>query len=199
MLRRGPPPTRENLTRAGFTYLGTSGPGDVDVVRQMAHVCEKGLVRILTLVGDRQTDAAHHLAEVVSLRQRKVLVVDTCFDDVVAKQDVPGLWHYLQKEVVQCPIRPARGGRYDVLPAGAVSAHGVELLSRGLFASVLIKTYDLIILSTKASAASMEAKTLLQFSDAAILSAPEESVDELAFYQAWSEERSKGCLGFFLL
>lgn len=199
-LMRGLSLSHESLTRLGFYSCGPlsedcdapidqlSNP-DLETVRRLCqfllNLNQKH--RCCAVIGGKAPNFVLALAGLLQMRQSRVLVVQYVFDKPVSSGDIPGLWHYLQGEVSDLPIRKLPA--CDFLPSGGTSRHAVEMLGNprmGSFLASVKERYDFVLLYSSAESSDVEAQALLNIVDAAIVAVKEETREELAMYQSRS-------------
>ncbi len=90
---------------------------------------------VIGLLSKRGSNFCFNLAHLLSLHHQKILIIDCNFDRIVAPQDQPGLWQYLNHTAEDLPIRHEK--HYDLLTSGGTTRHGVELLASPVFSKVL--------------------------------------------------------------
>jgi hypothetical protein len=153
---------------------------------------------IVTLcIGKQYPDYSSALAELLTMRGKKTVVVRCVFDQPIPEEDLPGLWQYLQGEVSDPPLR--RYLTYDVMPSGGISRYSPEALCASQFQS-LVSTlkgqYDAVLLYSNADPAKRECASLLKLADSVLVTVQRETKEDLEMYQKWKEERENRKLSF---
>jgi hypothetical protein len=202
---RGFPVTEENLKVAGFpisgslsrycnTHLSQISSADLETLRQMAEFLvsrdKKEGALVATCIGGKHPNYTLSLAELLSMRGLKLFVIDCVFDAVVHTDDQPGLWQYLNDQLVDLPIR--RRLMFDHLPSGGTTRHAVELIGSLKFSSFLSQMkqkYDIILLFSRADATGAEGHAFLSLSDRVIVTVQREKKDELVAYLDWARKK----------
>ncbi len=202
---RGFPVTEENLKVAGFpisgslsrycnTHLSQISSADLETLRQMAEFLvsrdKKEGALVATCIGGKHPNYTLSLAELLSMRGLKLCVIDCVFDAVVHTDDQPGIWQYLNDQVVDLPIR--RHVMFDHLPSGGTTRHAVELIGSLKFSSFLSQMkqkYDIILLFSRADATGAEGHAFLPLSDRVIVTVQREKKDELVAYLDWARKK----------
>jgi tyrosine-protein kinase Etk/Wzc len=156
---------------------------DLETLRKISRFLlpetRKGLVA--AILGGSQPNYSFALADLLSKRGHKILLIDASFSSPFSRDEVPGFWQYLNGEISYCPIR--RLGSYDFLPMGGYTRFGVEILAKDPFLGLLEefkKSYDGILLFNRAEITSEEAKALLSLSERAVVSVRQETQEDLA-------------------
>jgi uncharacterized protein involved in exopolysaccharide biosynthesis len=172
---------------------------DLETLRAMASFLleRKNDQAVIGLLSKRGSNFCFNLAHLLSLHHQKGLIIDCNFDRIVAPQDQPGLWQYLNHTAGDLPIRHEK--HYDLLTSGGTTRHGVELLASPVFSKVLAECksrYDFIFLLRQTSLSSQDAAQILQLSNLAIITADEESQDVLKPYLQWSRQKENLCATF---
>ncbi len=208
-LLQGMPVSHDTLLLCGYRSLGKLSlycggllselvEHDIETLRRICQLITTSHAKPVTvaLIGGKNPDYSHNLAELLSLQGSKVLVIHYVFDAVHA-HEVPGLWHYLHDEVTTLPIR--HHGAYDYLPSGSTSFHSVELLRHPKFQALLsyVKTrYDTVLIYSKALPQFAEAHALLSNVDVAVVTTCEEKRQELSAYLEWESTRQNVSAAF---
>lgn len=172
---------------------------DLETLRAMASFLleRKNDQAVIGLLSRRGSNFCFNLAHLLSMHHQKILIIDCNFDRIVAPQDQPGLWQYINHTVGDLPIRHEK--HYDQLNSGAATRHGVELLASPVFSKVLAECksrYDFIFLLRQTTLSSQDAAQILQLSNLAIVTADEESQDVLKPYLQWSRQKENSCATF---
>jgi uncharacterized protein involved in exopolysaccharide biosynthesis len=172
---------------------------DLETLRAMASFLleRKNDQSVIGLLSKRGSHFCFNLAHLLSLHHQKILIIDCNFDRIVAPQDQPGLWQYLNHTAGDLPIRHEK--HYDLLTSGGTTRHGVELLASPIFSKVLAECksrYDFIFLLRQTSLSSQDAAQILQLSNLAIITADEEAQDVLKPYLQWSRQKEISCATF---
>lgn len=196
-LMRGFPVSHEALTLSGWHNCGTL-LGDVyekiehvigtdlEALRKIAQfiqwtsqsVGQRGLV--CAILGGRYPDFTPVLAELLAMRQHRVLLIRYVFDEVIALEHSTGLWSYLQGEVASCPIQKRE--TYDYICSGSTTRYGTEGLSHPKFQSFLEamqQNYDLILIYSHAMPKEAEGEALLSLAGVTVVVARDETLEDL--------------------
>lgn len=202
---KGLPVTDEALRFFGFPVSGKvskfcnaalsqTREEDLETLRHMAELIlakKTGGDGILALhLGGRYPNFSMPLAELLSLRHLKVVVVQAAFDKVLHPSNVPGLWQYLEGETAEIPLQ--RHHTFDLLHSGTTSRHGTEILNSPKaqeLLSQLKQRYDVVLLSSSADPGKMEAVSLLKLADVALVTVQQERKEDLEIYFQWSEQK----------
>jgi hypothetical protein len=210
LLIRGVPLSHETLVLAGFNSCGSLsrycqapveqlGHSDLEAVRRLAQF----LIQLeqpsmcCAILGGKNPNFSSTLAELLAMQNRRVLLIHYVFDQPVHAHESPGLWHYLQGEVQQLPIRRRQG--FDFVSSGGTTRHSVEYLSHPQMKACLADAkgrYDIILLYSTAKPTDVEGEALLNIADALIIGVQGEKKEELLPYQAWSETKEKTCVAY---
>lgn len=208
-LLQGLPVSADSLKLHRCPLAGTISPGaessleqlnsaDLETLRRGASLISSAPKGVLAaLVGGEHPDYSANLAELLSLKGLKVLVIQCGFRGMVPPDHIPGLRQYLEGKISEYPVY--KEGGYDILPTGGSSRHSMELLGRPVFHTLLQEVrqrYDVVLLFSRAPAASAEAQFLLKQADVALVSVSEETIDELAPYREWAAKQSEERLSF---
>jgi hypothetical protein len=172
---------------------------DLETLRSMAQFLleRKEKSAAAALLSRRGSPYCFNLAQLLSLHQQKILIIDCNFDRIVAPEDQPGLLQYLNQAVTDLPVRYEKG--YHFIPSGGIARHGVELLSSERFSRLLAQCkeqYDFIFLLRQASLSSHDATQMLQIADLAVILTDEEPQACLKPYLEWSRHKEKLCATF---
>jgi hypothetical protein len=206
---RGMPVSHESLLLSGYRSLGTLSldcnsaisemrDQDLETLRRISQFMISSNLKHLcgVLIGGKNPDYSHRLAELLAMQGGKVLLVQYVFDAVSSHQ-VPGLWHYLQDDSVPLPVRHLDS--YDYLPSGGTSRHGVEMLAHPKFQSFLNKvktSYDYVLIYSKAQPHFAEAQAFLRIADLMIVTTLEEKKEDLSVFREWEGSRETPCAAF---
>jgi len=200
-LFRGLPVSEENLRLSGLPVLGSLSQNghssllemreaDLETLRRLAEFLAKEEGKVTACVGGKYRDYSKALAEILAMRGKKVLLIECVFSREVEKR--MGLWQFLHGLVETPPIY--REGGYALLPSGATTRHGAELISSPGFSKLLSEVkseYDTILLFSDASLTKAEAIGLLKIADRAIVTVQQESKELLAPYSDWAQKQGK--------
>jgi tyrosine-protein kinase Etk/Wzc len=121
---------------------------------------------------------ANSLAELLSIKGLKALVIDVHFEAV--EQNTKGLLQYLEGKIPKPEILTLNG--FDYIAAGGLCRHANEWMGSLRFKSLLetlAPDYDWILISSSASPASVEAETLLDLSPIAAATITDEIIHSL--------------------
>lgn len=171
---------------------------DLETLRRMtSFVLAQSPPSLIALVGESNPNISQNLAELLSLRGPRTVVLECDFSAFVSLQDTPGIWQFLTGEIPHLPIH--KMGNYDLIKTGRSSSKGAELLSQERFALAL-KTlkldYDYILLFSKASLTSTETEELLKCADAAAIFVADETLAEIEPLRKWSRQKENPRLVF---
>jgi Mrp family chromosome partitioning ATPase len=174
---------------------------DLQTLRETAHFITQrkkpALGAVVSLIGGKYLNYSHCLAHLLSLQNARVLLVQADFEGVVHPDDKPGLWQYLNKEILQLPIRRIRG--YDFIPTGGTDRYSAEKLASVEFSHFLQDLrarYDYVVLFSSFPPSSAEAKIVFNWSDALVVSVKEENFRQL---KPWSVKQKNTGLIFISL
>jgi len=149
------------------------------------------------LLSEKGASFCFNLAHLLALHLQKICLIDCNFDRIVAPDDTPGLWHYLNDPSMEIPFRQLK--THAFLPAGGVTRGGVELLASPQFSNLLATSrgkYDFIFLLRQAPLASHDATQLQQLCDLCIVGLGEEPQTVIHPYLKWSEQKESGRVTF---
>jgi hypothetical protein len=125
-----------------------------------------------------------------------VLVIECSGGLLTAAEQAEGLLQYLNGELSQPPVHKLHG--YDYIPAGRYMPYAVELLSKKQFSELVHqykKSYDCILLSSRALPETSGAYAQLQQADALMIYAgSNETLSDLKEYIRWQKQKEKNCL-----
>ncbi|MBY0530167.1 MAG: hypothetical protein K2P51_08305 [Rhabdochlamydiaceae bacterium] len=206
---KGLPVSHESLLLNGYRSLGTLSLDCNSPISEMRDLDLETLRRISqfiiasnrkhlcgVLVGGKNPDYSHRLAELLSMQGCKVLLVQYVFDAAPSHQ-IPGLWHYLQDDSVPLAVRHLDS--YDYLPSGGTSRHGVEMLAHPKFQSFLNKvkaSYDYVLIYSKAQPQFAEAQAFLRVADLMVVTTFEEKKEDLSVFKEWDSAKETPCAAF---
>jgi uncharacterized protein involved in exopolysaccharide biosynthesis len=209
---KGFPATQENLKVSGFPISGSLSR-HCDATLSQLHSEDLGTLRriveflvsqpkkhealVVSCIGGRYPDYTLSLAELLSMRGLRVLVVTCVFDQVVHAEEMPGLWQYLNSPAADLPLR--RHLMFDHLPSGGTTRHAAEFIGSGKFSSFLSRMkqeYAVILLFSSADAATAEGHAFLPLIDSAVIAVQQEKREELLVYVDWAEKRGTPCATF---
>ncbi len=165
------------------------GGQDQEVMRSLVQwiISKKG-AQVFSIVGEIDSHLARHMAHLLVVRGKKVLVIECCAGSVVAKQ---GLHDYLKGELPEIPI--VKQKEYDWVFSGKYTPYAVEMLGRERFSQFIKEMrscYDYLILSAKAPIDSSSASIHLSWTDCCIAYAEQgASMAYLEPYLQWCNER----------
>jgi len=172
---------------------------DLETLRSMAAFLldRKNGSSIVGLLSKKASHFCFNLAHLLSLHHQKVLIIDCNFDRIVAPQDQPGLWQYINHAVSELPIR--REKTYDLLTSGGTTRHSVELLASPIFSEILadcLNRYDFVLLLRQTPLSSQDAAQILQLSHLAIVATDEEPQEVFKPYLQWVRQKENLCVTF---
>ena len=139
--------------------------------------------QVVLLIKGTNADYSQQLANLLSKKGLKVLVLPLSFDAQSDSEDLPGLLQYLDGVVDVPKILEANG--YDRIVAGGISRFSSELIGSRRFQNLLdslLKQYDWIIAVTSAIPQSSEAESLIGHFQTAFISVNEETLNQLKSY-----------------
>lgn len=189
------------LSKYCNTSLSQVQEKDLETLRHAASILTPrykapvGLVA--ACISGKHPDYTQPLAELLAMRNSRSIVLHCTFDKIVHKEEMPGLWQYLQGQISELPLR--HQGAYDLLTSGGTSRHGPEIISSPGFQNLLSdlkQRYDIVLLYSRADPAKMEGFSLLQTADVALISIGQENRRDLNFYDAWSQQKGEGSVSF---
>lgn len=181
--------TKENLVACGQKVAGEISNSslafskiNIDILRRLLsyfHLVEAQKKTLLLMLGNG-IDYSLDLAELISKRNQRVLIVPLSFDTQAHAEDLPGLLQVLENSAALPKIqsKPA----YDYLSAGGITAFGNELLKSIAFNHLLMqwqKQYDWIILTSKVLPNSSEAEDLLASFENIVVTVKNETLQDL--------------------
>ncbi len=215
-LIKGFPVSHSNLKFSGLFSCGVLSPScgstlqrledtDLSTLRGIVHfICSLEQKSCIALLQGENPDFSSHLAELLCFAGKKILLVHYSIEGIATpsfdqkdSEAIPGLFAYLQGKLQELPIR--RGYCYDELPAGESWRHAADMLAHPRFAntiSQLKEEYDYLLLQSNASPHTREAYAFMRIADAVIVSARDESQEDLFAYREWAEKKEKPCLAF---
>lgn len=180
---RGFPATSENLKIAGFPVSGTlsSQGDDLETLRKVAEFILAGRKKniVAACIGGKYPNYSSSLAEILTLRGYRVLIIDCLFDKVLA----PGLWTYLEGQIEKLPI--LQEAKWDRLNSGIATRHGAELIGSQAFSQFLSEIkqkYDVVLLYSSAQTSSAEAQAFFPVSDLLLVTVQQETKADLLPY-----------------
>jgi tyrosine-protein kinase Etk/Wzc len=209
---KGFPVTEENLKVSGFPICGSLSrycnvnlselqSKDLETLRRIAEFLvsdpKKSEAFVVSCIGGKYPNYAMSLAEILSMRGLKILVVNCIFDQVVHSDDMPGLWQYLNSPPMDLPFK--RNSMFDYLPSGGTTRHAAELVGSAKFSNFLSRVkqkYDIVLLFSSADASTAEGHAFLPISDSIIVAVQQEQKKELVVYVDWAEKKGTNCATF---
>ncbi len=209
---KGFPVTEENLKVSGFPVCGSLSrycdvnlselpSKDLETLRRIAEFLvshpKKSEALVASCIGGKYANYTMSLAEILSMRGLKILVINCTFDQVVHPDDLPGLWQYLNSQAMD--LFPKNNGMFDYLPSGGTTRHTVEWMGSAKFSNFLSQIkqkYDIVLLFSSADANSAEGHAFLPISDSVTVAVQEEKKDELVVYLDWAEKKGIPCATF---
>lgn len=162
-----------SLTRKKIEYKRE----DLNTLREMNNLLsfqEKN--KFISILANDGPNFSFHLANLLSKKDKKVLVIDCDF----SKPSEKGLAQFLERETKSLNVLSEKG--FDYLPAGGPYFFSSEILSSQKFSALLqdLKNkYDHLIFFSDSSFKSPEGKIFLKFSDLAFLTIRREKIDDL--------------------
>lgn len=193
MIIRGIPVSYEGLAAANIHTCGYLSPccgkplnqltsSDLQTLRKIcqfisAHKNPEHSLRV-SLIIKQHVNYTSSLADLLALRGFKMLIVDCSFEKSLSE---PSFVQFLEGSIVELPIRQLE--KYDRLPMGH-STYGFEWLVHPKFSATLsrCKQYDLILLTTHASAKKLEAQIFCKIADCVIVTTQTDSKQDLLPY-----------------
>jgi hypothetical protein len=209
---KGFPVTEENLKISGFPICGSLSrycnvnlselrSKDLETLRRIAEFLvsypKKSEALVASCIGGKYPNYTLSLAEILSMRGLKVLVINCAFDQVVHPNDMPGLWQYLNHPTIDLPLK--RNLMFDYLPSGGTTRHTTELIGSAKFShflSYIKQRYDVVLLLSSADPSTAEGHAFLPFSDSIIVAVQQEQKEELVVYVDWAEKKGMKCATF---
>lgn len=198
-VRLGIPATADSLERAGFHVSGKLSSkcisaseltldSDLNTLRRLigyfkTSIHSSGIS--LLLIEGKKSDYSLTLARLLSLNEKKVLLLDLRFDKSGSTTDEPGLLSFLQGTVQEPKI--IRNPNYDFIASGGITRFSEELLHTQLFQKLLQDyeaKYDWVIAITNQTIHSAEAENIAPFFKGVAISIDGEVVEDL---QAFTE------------
>ncbi len=189
------------LSKYCNTSLSEVQEKDLETLRHAAslltsrHIGPTGLVA--ACICGKNSDYTRPLAELLAMRNLRSIVLQCSFDKTLHKEEIPGLWQYLQGQIPELPIR--RQEKWDFVTSGGTSRHGPEILSGPAFQNLLSdlkQRYDIVLLYCSTGPAKMEGVSLLNMADVVLVSVAGENRRDLNFYGAWGEKKGEGSVSF---
>jgi tyrosine-protein kinase Etk/Wzc len=204
---RGLPVSAERLKDLGFSVCGyisslceelSSSQLVLEDLESMRRIIlflekEKSTCPILALLSNKGPNYSHSLADLLSRKGKRVLLIDTSFTSSSKNQF--GFLHYLSHAIEECPI--VRTKTFDLLMSGEENLYGTEVLGSKGFTEMIAclkEKYDVILLYNKSSLKSMESQILLPLSDFLILTYGKETLSELKPFTDWANFDKKSRL-----
>jgi tyrosine-protein kinase Etk/Wzc len=153
---------------------------DLSTLRRiLAYIDLSGLSKTLLLLEGKGPDYAMPLAELMSFKSVKPLILELRFEDVQEGHG-HGILQYLEGKISEPAIQQFPG--YDKIASGGIFRYANELIGSRRFRDLLDslkKKYDWIIVSSSAMPNSAETETLLDFFPNAVVTVTEETLQEL--------------------
>lgn len=188
---RGVTATKENLKASRQHVSGTISSEiknaeqpldeDLSVLRKLIDYFEKGSnIKTLFLSESKGPHYAPLLANLISKKGNKVLLVEMDFTKPAKQDEIPGLLQHLENKDIQPKILSKNG--YDIVPAGGITRYSSELTSSKSFQEFLEtnrKSYDWIIAYSVTSPISIESMALYPLFDGCVVSINCEKLNEL--------------------
>lgn len=186
-------PVSGKLSKYCATSLAQVQESDLETLRHivelLSHNRGKGL--IAACIGGHHPDYSSSLAELLSMRGLRTVVIQCVFDKPVQQNDLPGLWQYLQEQTFDLPVK--QKGSYDLITSGGTSRHSAEILCGPKFKTLLSdlkERYDVVLLYSSADPAKIEGHTLLNSADVALITVQQETKEDLQVYQEWTRRKA---------
>ena len=133
----------------------------------------------LLLLEGKGPDYASTLAELLSHKELKILVLELRFDEIKGSSD-SGLLPYLEGKIQKPEILHLAG--YDKIASGGICRYANELVGSKRFQDLLATLtpqYDWILISSNASPKSAEAESLLALFRLSVITITEETLHDL--------------------
>lgn len=209
MIIRGVPVSCEGLTTANIHSCGYLSPycgcplnqlisSDLQTLRKIcqfisSHKNPESL--IVSLIIEQRANYIFSLADLLVLRGFKTLIVDCSFEKHFSE---PSFVQFLEGSITQLPIRQLE--KYDQLSMGH-SAYGFEWLAHPKFSSALsrCKQYDLILLTTYASAKELEAQIFCKIADCVVVTTQTDSKQDLLPYLMLPKKQETSSATFVIM
>lgn len=206
-LLKGFPVSSETLQSLGEPFSGTLSlkanlpfekikQEDHETLRLLASFLEKKEHLVACLFIGSCSDYSSNLAQILSFRGKKTLIIDCSLETIPSYEEIPGLYHYLSSQIENPPIRTT--SYFDHIPSSFTNSVK-EPFTQERFSSLIhtLKTkYDLILLKNTSPLKSSHSLDLLSVTDSAIVSFERESLDELKKYSNWIRQKQNRYVTF---
>jgi tyrosine-protein kinase Etk/Wzc len=194
LLVTGFPVSHVNATMSGYFSCGTLSPrcdGTLERLSEQDLSTLRGAVQFLcalephsciALLDGKNPNYSAHLAALLSLAGKKVLLLHYLFDP---KEEKPGLFAYLQGKEKEIPI--VRVDTYDEVASGERWRYAADKLVHPQFLHLieeLKQQYDYVLLRSDAAAHSREAYAFARIADALLVAVRDESQEDLVALRA---------------
>ena len=206
---RGFPISAESLQAMRYPFLGKissfcDGPKalleglDLESLRQIIRFVDVSpKAQVVGLIAGKGPDYSYAIGELLSKIGRSSLVVRCDFNASFQDKDLPGLLQLWKGEIQEIPIRKSTG--CDVITSGGFSCFGTEILQSAVFSQMIEackKRYEYILLLVRSELEFSESVTPLAACDKAIVTAREESKEQLTPFIDWAYHEGKCRLAF---
>jgi len=173
---------------------------DLELLRQLSFFIDHPpQAKVIGLIEGKGPDYSYALAENLSRRSLRSLIIRCDFDKTLNSSDVPGLLQVYSGEIKDYPFRKQRG--FDCLTAGGFTVHGTEIIQSKFFQDTLesLKTsYDSIFVLFRSPLLSAESQAALRFCDKVIVTVAGEPAEELTPFMQWAYHEGKSRLTFII-
>ncbi|HNA61933.1 MAG TPA: hypothetical protein PKW79_02530 [Rhabdochlamydiaceae bacterium] len=151
---------------------------------------------VVALLGEQGAPYCFNLAQLLSLHEKKVAIIDCNLDRIVEPNEQRGLWHYLTTSITPINLYPVQS--CDFLAAGGTTRHSVEWLASDRFKTLLEQCqqkYDFILLLRQAKLRSQDSLQMLSHAHQALICLSTESQNVIMPYLDWSrQKKSNGAI-----
>jgi len=156
---------------------------DLSTLRRMTTFIETHVIPgnpTCLLLEGKGPDYSAALASLLCRKGVKVLLMELRFDEANPRGSAKGMLQYLEGEIERPAIVSFNG--YEKIEAGGICRYANELISSRRFRQLLdamIPRYDWVLVSSSASSTSAEAEKLLDLFPLAVVTAGDETIQEL--------------------
>lgn len=150
------------------------------------------LGKLLLLVQGHGPDYAYDLAELISFKNKKVVVLELSFDHMPAADTQPGLLSYLEGKTDEPKI--VKSSKGDKIYSGGISRFATELLRSKRFKELLTtlqSKYDWVIAATNALPHNAAAESLAQGFPFVAVTVHQENMSDLKVYLDREQDADK--------
>lgn len=206
-LIKGLPVTEQKLKALRLPFLGSVGRScdgprveaptgsDLDLLRQLALFIEGK--KVISLIGAKGPDYSFALAENLSRKSTRSILLRCDFLSKYQKEDMPGLLQLWKGEERALPIRKGKG--FDYITSGGYSPFGPEIIQSPQFCTLLTslkEKYDQVILFFCSPLASAESMAALKLCEKAVVTVSGEQIEELTPFIDWAYDEEQPRLTF---